>query len=42
MAKARIVLVWLVLVAAPVLGSGKRYWIDESTDFTGNGCETDV
>lgn len=25
--------------AIPALSSGPRYWIDESTDFTGNGCQ---
>lgn len=24
---------------APSYASGPRYWIDESTDFTGNGCQ---
>ncbi len=29
----------LFLLATPSAASGPRYWIDESTDFTGNGCE---
>lgn len=27
------------LQLAPALAGGPRYWIDESTDFTGNGCQ---
>jgi hypothetical protein len=30
------------MVFAPVaIGAGPNYWIDESTDFTGNSCEND-
>lgn len=28
-----------VLMVGTVWAAGPRYWIDESTDFTGNGCE---
>ncbi len=28
-----------LLATAPASAAGPRYWIDESTDFTGNGCE---
>jgi hypothetical protein len=28
-----------LLLAGPAFAAGARYWIDESTDFTGNGCE---
>lgn len=33
--------VWLSLavVSQSALATGANYWIDESTDFTGNGCE---
>lgn len=27
------------LIASPAHATGPEYWIDESTDFTGNGCE---
>jgi len=29
----------IVIHSAPAPADGPRYWIDESTDFTGNGCE---
>ena len=29
----------LIALARMSYGAGKNYWIDESTDFTGNGCE---
>jgi hypothetical protein len=29
----------VLLLALPAVAAGPRYWIDESTDFTGNGCE---
>lgn len=28
-----------LIFTSPSLASGPNYWIDESTDFTGNGCE---
>src|SRR6476620_10418100 len=27
------------ILATAALAGGANYWIDESTDFTGNGCE---
>ena len=33
------VTVVMIFAALPLEASGPRYWIDESTDFTGNGCE---
>lgn len=29
----------LIIQMASAFAAGPRYWIDESTDFTGNGCE---
>ncbi len=36
-----VALVWVIafLATAPAGAAGRRYWIDESTDYTGNGCE---
>ncbi len=33
------VAVLLIIQMAPAFAQGKSYWIDESTDYTGNGCE---
>ncbi|MGH7890100.1 MAG: DUF6345 domain-containing protein, partial [Thermodesulfobacteriota bacterium] len=33
------VVAMLMIQMTPTFADGPRYWIDESTDFTGNGCE---
>ncbi|MCH7666171.1 MAG: hypothetical protein IH936_09635 [Acidobacteria bacterium] len=37
-----VALVWVIafLATAPAGAAGRRYWIDESTDYTGNGVRT--